>query len=178
MKKYFSIMLVSLLLLFLIGPVFAAVELKDEGVALDGTAGRIDITGDASASGLGYDKTIDIGQGARTIEAVAGHVLTVTAADDGKIFVFATRENATATLPNAVAGLYYTFVDGGNTFNVAPTISIDPATSDDTIVYLALDAGDQITSTGATGASTTVIGAANTWYITEMGATAWTDGGA
>ena len=183
MKKLFSIIMFVLLLvwaaMFLIapGPVFAQLGMLEDGTRLSGIAGEINWTGDVDISGTGLRKVVNIGQSARTIEAVADSTDTVVVADDGKIFVYSTADDTTIILPDAVAGLYYTFIKINNIEGTSPTLSLDPATTDDTIVYLNLSGGEKLTSSGATGDMATIIGAANTWYVIEMGAVAWSNGG-
>lgn len=96
---------------------------------------------------------------------------TLTAAESGKELVV--TSNAAFTLPPAADGLKYTFIAGD-----AATINVDPQATD-TIAYLTLDAGDKITSGGATADSVSVLGDGDNskWYVSSINGT-WTDGGA
>lgn len=167
---------IVILLMLLAFPVMASVRLQSEGEDV-GMVGYINITGDATTTlSDGMIGTIDIIGGASSdIEVVTASNDTVTTADDGTIFVYTnTSDNKTITLPTAAAGLEFGFVDGGC---ASTTISIDPASTADTIKYLNLDAGDKLTSSGATGDSVTLAGASGAWYVIGMGSEAWTDGG-
>lgn len=104
---------------------------------------------------------------------------TLTAAESGKVCILdrtgiagLPTNGPTFVLPSAAVGLHYTITAGcGNYVTVRPNAS-------DKILYLTLDTGDAIRSSGNTTADsvTLVCGAANKWYVAEMKGT-WADYG-
>ena len=154
---------------------YAAVGVQEDGTR-KGTATDINFTGDVTVTGSGsvigvaIDNTDDW-----TNEVVTATNDTVTAADTFTRYIAtATSATTTFTLPTAAANLEYIFCNGDT---AAQTITVAPASTADTIEYLALDAGDTIDSS-ATGDSVHLIGASGTWYVVDTGSNAWTDGGA
>jgi len=102
---------------------------------------------------------------------------TLLSTESGKtVVVTATTGTIKYTLPSAAtAGLEFTFVDGKSTGS--NTFSVDPYSTNQ-ILYLTLDAGDKITSPGATGDNVTLISdASGNWFVKNMFGT-FTDGGA
>lgn len=96
---------------------------------------------------------------------------TLAASESGTIYVC--TSNCTKSLPAVADNLEYTFVAGSGI-----TVTIDP-NSTDQIMYLNLDGGDKIASTGATADSVTLLGdkTNSKWYVVNMKGT-WTDAGA
>jgi hypothetical protein len=99
---------------------------------------------------------------------------TLATTDTGKRMIYTSTSTTTVTLPAAALGLEYSVIAGGTS-----SLSIDPATTDDTIIYYpsgtALSAGDKMTA-AATGDSVTLVcGKAHTWYVKEINGS-WTDG--
>lgn len=93
---------------------------------------------------------------------------TVTAAESGRVFIVnSTGSNeATFTLPDASAGLHYTFIAGDN-----DTFHVDTQDSD-TIKYgsIVMAAGDKLSSPSsqATGDTVTFFATgSSTWYTTS-----------
>ena len=110
-----------------------------------------------------YSKLVD--------EVVIGATdTTLLAADSGKIFI--SGGNGTFTLPEPADGLNFRVVAGGD-----HTLNVTPASIADTIMYLSLDAGDKITSTGTVADSVELVGDGenNKWYVVNMKGN-WTDG--
>lgn len=131
-------------------------------VTADATVGgRLTVTGTTSLGVLGtYRASVVADQTTYTLQAT----------DSGK--VYAAEAAMVLTLPTAASGLKYHVIAGG-----AHSINIVPGVTTDSIAYLTLDAGDKITSPGATADSVMLIGATGKWYIGSMKGT-WTDGGA
>lgn len=159
--------LVALLIIFSVSGVHAGTDLFSVK-ATDDTV--INIT-DAGAVG-GYKRTIEL--------AVTND--TVTIAESGKVFLITPTSLTTFTLPLAANGLTYTFTTiNGNASGNYGKVEIDPNVADNFVACInstttaALDAGDKIVSTGATGDSVTIVGGLKTWYCTDRIGT-WTDG--
>ena len=162
--------LVVLLVLILACPAFAAVGVQRDGT-MQGTATDLNIVGGYVSSD---GSTIVVAPGYPVVVATTD---TITIANSGETLIVTpvSASGGKFTLPAATVGQVYKFVDGksGN----ANTFSVDPY-STETIRYLTLDAGDKLTSTGATGDSLELrCGATGVWYVTEMKGS-WTDGGA
>jgi hypothetical protein len=161
MRKYVLGLMTLLIVLFCIGRVIAATDLWNIG------SWKVDSTGALIPSSTGSMRAI--------YENVATGE-TVLVADSGKTFVTipaTASQSSTFTLPASAVGLEYTFVMG-----TVGLISVDPATTGDTILYVGLHAGDRITSPAATGDSVTLIcPVAGSWAVKAMFGT-WTDGGA
>jgi hypothetical protein len=146
----------------------------DSDGVLDGATGST-MTVDNMAGALVGNVTGNVSRGYELVTATEDALVL---ADVGKIMIATATATTTFTLPAAVVGYEFTVVaasskEGGD------TIKVDPATTADTILYLDLDAGDEIDSAGATGDSVTLkCISANTWLPVNMGSSAWTDGGA
>jgi len=108
-------------------------------------------------------------EGARGDYKVVATEDTLTAEESGiTLIVNGTYD---VNLPADSLGLEYTIVAASTA-----TVSVAPAEGD-SIIYLTLDAGDELDSAGAAGDSVTLIcGASNSWYIKSMTGS-WTDGG-
>ena len=107
------------------------------------------------------------------IELITATEEVLTAADSGKLFIATATATTTFTLPSAVAGLEFGF-----STSKGQTISVDPASTLDTILYLSLDGGDELDSAGATADSLKLRAIdADSWVPVDMGSSAWTDGG-
>lgn len=101
---------------------------------------------------------------------------TITAAESGKVISVACTSACEFELPAAVVGMNYPFASTDN----SATFAIDP-NGTDTIKYapsnVPLDAGDKMTSPGATGDSVEVVCAtAGIWTVKSRIGT-FTDGG-
>ena len=156
-KLFLTLIAAMCLLVFSVG-VFAATNLFSVGKTSNNNLVEISSTGILSGVRASYEVT------------ATGD--TLTAVESGKTIILTGSTSRTFTLPSASLGLAYTFIQSSTC-----TLNVDPNSSD-TIAYLALGAGDKISSAGATGDSISLIcGAANTWYIANMEGT-WTDGGA
>jgi hypothetical protein len=174
MKKIFQLLLVFA---FVALPVFAAVEIQNDGIT-QGIFHRINFRG-AGISVSNGNAIISNGEA----EVLSTTSDTLTSADDGKTIICTANGDNKITLPTAAAGLKYTIVDG-NIDSGAGTqrIYIDPQ-STDTIVYApsnasGLDANDRLYSSGTTGDSVTLLGASTLWYVIDMGSRDWLDYGA
>jgi hypothetical protein len=147
---------------------------EDSGVVYQTT--DINFTGDVTVTNQGSKTSVAIDNSdAFTNEVITATGETVTAADSPRRYILTNAaETSEVTLPVAAAGLEYIFAFGGATDQ---SITIDPASTADTIIYLTLDAGDKLESAGAKGDSVHLVGAANTWYVVDTGSSAWSDGG-
>lgn len=180
MKRAFTLLsIILLLMLFLINPLYAQLVIQEDGTTVGGFASTLNFTGNVAVSGVASDKTVSISSGAGTVEVLSATTDTVTTAESGKRFIYDNSsqksDDTTVTLPTAASSLIYHFTDGG--MGTATRILIDPVVTD-RIVYLGLDAGDKLRSSGVTGDTVTLIGETGFWYIGEMGAGLWEDGGA
>jgi len=107
-------------------------------------------------------------------EVVTATTDTLVATDSGKIMIYTSTNDTTVTLPAATTlGTYFIILSPEG------IVSVDPATTDDTIIYdpsgTALSAGDKMTA-AATGDSVTLVcGATNKWYVVNR-IGSWTDG--
>ena len=149
---------------------YAAVELREEGTKI-GVVEEIDFVGsNVTATKSAGHGVVTVAENA--IVEVGGGADTLTASESGKWFI----ESGTVEkeLPAAANGLIFHFQSSTN--NV---ISVDAASNGDTLKYLKLDAGDKVSSGGATGDTITVIGDGTNhlWYV-NCSPTACTDGGA
>ena len=168
MKK--SVLFSLALMLILPSLCFASVAVIDDGT-YEGEAMSIDFTG----TSVTFDGSKATVAAVNANSVVSTATKTITAAENNSIFV-TTRTGGGAvafTLPTAAANLKYIIAAGATN-----AITVDPASTADTIKYLTLDAGDKIASNSATGDSVTLLGAASTWYVIDTGSSAWTDGGA
>ena len=167
MKKILTLLVVMLFLVT--SSALAAVAVKDSG-SYEGEATVLDF-GNMGISLNGTTASIS----ANPVEVVSTATKTITAAENGEMYISTYPSGtSTFTLPAAAVGLEYSFVSGKGL-----TVTIDTASTDDTINYLTLDAGDTIDSNAATGDSIRLTcGRANIWDVTDMGSSAWTDGGA
>ena len=101
---------------------------------------------------------------------------TLTLAESAKTLTVDCPSVCEFELPAAQVGMSYSFVSIDDT----SVFSIDPNGTD--IIYwsvssIPLDAGDKLSSAGATGDSITLfVGAANTWAVKAINGS-WTDGG-
>jgi len=151
----------------------SSIEVQEDSVAV-GNAVKLDFQGELDVTFDGQDTAV-IDFDGWTHEVVSATEDTVTAADNKTVFISTDPDDATTfQLPTAAAGLQYTFAAGVG----GVALKVDPVTPTDTIVYLTLDAGDEIDSNSTTGDSVTLAGAATKWYVIGMGSSAWTDGGA
>lgn len=182
--RYTRIALIALLAVFMIsGGANAANIYKDTYTTEDSSgnwtfAGNVSITGNTTLTG-----TVNGKESTTILSATANTVGTVTAAKSGSTFILTAPGDSgpyVLTLPTAAAGLTYTFCTA-----TATTLSVKPASTVDTVVYLYLDgkdtrpnasSADKITSPAASGSSVTLIGATGFWYVADMFGT-WTDGG-
>lgn len=99
--------------------------------------------------------------------------ITLTLQDSGKTIICTNADDATyVTLPPMVAGLKYRISAGA-----AQSVYIDTYGTEQ-IQYLTLDAGDGLISAGAKGDLIELYSDGSSWYVTDTGASAWTDGGA
>jgi len=178
--------IVAILMLFAI-PVFAS--------TIQSTLGGQDSSGNYHFT-VDSDGVLDGASGSTiTVESLTGDITgrliqetealvstviekVLDADDSGKILVAtATTADTTFTLPAAVVGMEFTLV-GGSAAAGGKVVKADPKTTADTILYLTLDAGDELDSPGATGDSVTLkCFKANTWVPVYMNGT-WVDGGA
>ena len=107
-------------------------------------------------------------------EVVTATTDTLVATDSGKVMIYTSTNDTTVTLPAATTlGTYFIILSPEG------IVSVDPATTDDTIIYdpsgTALAAGDKMTA-AATGDSVTLVcGATNKWYVVNR-IGSWTDG--
>lgn len=176
-KISFKLVVLMLLVLWLVNPVFAGpVDILEEGTRVGSFANQLDFRGAVAVSGETSSKTITIG-GDVNVEVLSVTTDTVTAAESGKRFIYDNSAHmdtaTTVTLPAAADGLVFHFTDGGMG---GLNIDLDPEVGD-RIVFLGLHAGDKLQS-DTTGDTVTLIGQSGLWYIGEMGADAWADGGA
>ena len=170
-----KVCLVVMCLMLTASLAYAAVGVQeDSGTVWQAT--DINFTGDVTVSNSGSVSSIAIDDSSSiTNEVISATSETVTAADSPTRYIATnTAAGTTFTLPAAVADLEYIFSDGGTN----NTITIDTASTADTIKYLILDAGDTLDSAGATGDSVHLVGGSATWYVVDTGSNAWTDGGA
>ena len=166
MKK---ILTLCVMFVLIASSAYAAVAVTDAGT-YEGEASVVDFA-NLGVSFDGNKATVR----ANPTEVVTAATKSVTAAENGEMYITTYASGTTTvTLPAAAVGLEYTFVSGKGL-----TVTIDTASASDTINYLTLDAGDTIDSNAATGDSVRLTCArANTWDVTAMGSSAWTDGGA
>jgi len=191
MKKVLGCLVLALLFSVMsLTPVYAGVRLQENGTDRGiveylnfpgGSITRSGRTGTLYLKGLTSSDGNEVITATGEVAAIAAYTFpysvnsttdatTVLATQSGKVFIATTA--CTYTLPTAAVGLRYTFVDG-----TGIGISVDPASTSDTIYYLGLDAGDKISSASVTGDSISLIcGAANSWYL-EGRIGSWTDGG-
>jgi len=173
MKRKFFVGLGLLLFVLMFAHVSqATVAVQDDGT-YEGEATTINYSGtELDVTFNGSTATVTA---TPTVEVITGASEIVRTTDDSTLYISTYDEGTTTfTLPPAAAGLEYSFAAGVN-----GTITIDvQGGHTDTIRYLTLDAGDTIDSNGATGDSVTLQGATATWYVVDMGSSAWTDGGA
>lgn len=160
-------------LLFLV-PVLAygAVAIQDDGT-YEGEAAKVNFSGDFDVTFAQDLATVTYTPADDAVEVTTASADTVVAGDDNTTFIATYAGTTVYTLPTAASGLRFRFAAG-----VGQTVTIDTASTADTIQYLYLDAGDTIDSAGATGDSVELIGATGKWYVVDMGSSAWTDGGA
>lgn len=163
------------LVLFLLAPMVAygAVAIQDDGT-YEGEAAKVNFSGDFAVAFSQDTATVTYTPADDTVEIVTATSDTVLTTDDNTTFVTTASTGTTDfTLPTAAVGLRFRFAAG-----VAQTITIDPASTFDTIKYLSLDGGDALDSAATSGDSIEIVGAVNTWYVVDTGSSAWTDGGA
>ena len=153
---------------------YAAVGVQEDSGQI-WAATDINFTGDVTVTNSGSVSSIAIDDSSSiTNEVVTATSETVTAADSPTRYIATnTAAGTTFTLPAAVADLEYIFSDGGTN----NTITIDTASTADTIMYLTLDAGDTLDSAAGIGDSVHLVGGAATWYVVDTGSSAWSDGG-
>ena len=169
-----KVCLVVMCLMLTASLAYAAVGVQeDSGTVWQAT--DINFTGDVTVSNSGSVSSIAIDDSSSiTNEVISATSETVTAADSPTRYIATnTAAGTTFTLPAAVADLEYIFSDGGTN----NTITIDTASTADTIKYLTLDAGDTLDSAAGTGDSVHLVGGAATWYVVDTGSSAWSDGG-
>ena len=173
MKKI-VLFLFALLLVLSVTCYAGNIEVQDSGVK-QGNAVKLNYTGDIACTFDGQDTaTITYSDDDWVTEIVTAATDTITTADTKTIYITTSTNSTTDfTLPAAAADLQFRFAS-----SLGRTITVDPASTSDTIKYLGLDAGDAIDSAGTTGDSIELIGATTTWYVIDMGSSAWTDGGA
>ena len=182
--RYVKIGLIVLTVLCLAsGGAFAADIYKDAYTTEDSSgnwtfASNVAVTGTITSTGAMAGKAATV-----IIADTPDTVGTVTSAKSGYNFILTATQASgpyVLTLPTAAAGLEYTFANATST-----TISVKPASTVDTILYLYLDGGgtrpdqltaDKITSPAASGSTLRLIGATGYWYVADMFGT-WTDGG-
>jgi len=173
-----KVCLVVMCLMLTASLAYAAVGVQeDSGTVWQAT--DINFTGDVTVSNSGSVSSIAIDDSsAITNEVVTATNDTVTVADSPTRYIAtATGFTTTFTLPAAAADLEFIFCNGGATgFAGGQTLTVDPANTTDTIMYLGLDAGDSIDSAAATGDSVHLIGGTGVWYVVDTGSSAWTDG--
>ena len=169
-----KVCLVVMCLMLTASLAYAAVGVQEDSGQI-WAATDINFTGDVTVTNSGSVSSIAIDDSSSiTNEVVTATSETVTAADSPTRYIATnTAAGTTFTLPAAVADLEYIFSDGGTN----NTITIDTASTADTIKYLTLDAGDTLDSAGATGDSVHLVGGSATWYVVDTGSSAWTDGG-
>lgn len=173
----FSLAMLFLISLFINLSVFAAIEVKENGV-VKGIINSINATGDVTVAVSGSVATFDVtSEGGFVNEIVTDTEKTVTAADTGKRFIFTTNtggpdNQVLVHLPAAATGLTYSFVDGG----AGARMVIEPQAGD-LIVYLGgtMVAGDRLQSAGDSGNTVTFVGGSGVWYVVNTGDAAWTD---
>lgn len=154
--------------LFIASIAFASVAVQEMGVE-KGVATTLNVVGLGTSND---GSTFTVGNDIE--KATAGD--TLVTADSGNVIIYKpatyTATAAVFNLPTASVNMKYAFATGGNS-----TIAINPEAGD-VIQYLTLDAGDRLTSPGATGDSVTLIcGEVGYWTISERSGT-FTDGGA
>jgi|GEM_PF-6415106 len=169
MRRFKGLGLIIALVMLFILPVFAS--------TIQSTLGGQDSSGNyhftVDSDGVLAGASGSVTNVSRAYEAISATEETLVVADNGKILVATATSTTTFTLPTAVVGMEFTIVAGKG-----QTISVDPASTADTIAYLTLDAGDEIDSAGVTADSVTLkCYTANTWIPVNMGSSAWSDGG-
>lgn len=186
MKK----LLILIALLAFVMPAYAGdIDIQDGGTRV-GQATHLNFGTGFSASLSGRTATVEYSAtdgSSWDLEVMSASTDTLTSADARKFLVYtypsagATDNLVTITLPAAESGVEFCVIDGGRPASSGPAaryLQLDPASTADTIKYLTLDGGDKIKSAGATGDCIKIIGTdSNVWYISDMGAAAWTDGG-
>jgi len=181
MKKRNLLLAIAVLMIIAV-PVFSANELTATlGNQMTDNDYQVECFNDIGCSFndiVTFTESIDLGTETITqdVELIAITEDTLVAADSGKILVYTNAAAGTIVLPAAADGLVYHIIAG-----VASTITLDPASTDDTIVAssLVLDGGDKLTTSGVTSDTVILYGDTtnSTWYTTISGGTV-TDGGA
>lgn len=167
MRKYL-VGLVAFLLLLLVIPAWAQVDVQVEGTTVGGGfANAINFTGNVTGSGTGSTKAIDVGG---SIEKITGGTETVVAADNGTVFI-SDDTGTSFTLPAAAAGMTFTFVEGATT----NSSTVNAAGTDQFFNYgLPGDTDTLTSSAGRLADSVTVAGTSGGWYVIDTGNAAWT----
>lgn len=181
-KKIFT--LTAALLLLLVSPVFAELEVQEDGTVVGGSfATQVDFQGSIDASGATSTKVVRTPPLPESVTTDD----TLTATETGKTFILS-RSNASGgavlTLPTAVAGLEYHFIDGAGYTNGKAAgdgyLWINPEAADvinADVSGAALGVGISLRSPGNTGDSLALIcGVANTWDVLQRTGT-WVNGG-
>ena len=180
MRKAFKVLVIVLAWILVTGLAFAASSVKDEGTYL-GEVTHLDFVGDRIAATKSGGTATITQTPDYTNEVVTASSDTVVTADNRTRFLLTnTATTSTVTLPACADGLEFEFVQAAVRTAGAwvQYVEIDPASTADSIVWLALDGGDKLKSAGATGNSVMLIGSdSNKWYVGAISG-AWTDGGA
>lgn len=190
MKRSFVFLVIALAMLIL--PVFVqAASMSDESV-LGNDRWSVQSDGDLVPVA---DSSYDIGSSSYKIndlyvggviypgtssssrvnyEVVTATTDTLVSTDSGKIMIYTSTNDTTVTLPAATTlGTYFVILSPEG------IVSVDPATTDDTIIYdpsgTALSAGDKMTAASTGDSVTLVCGATNKWYVVNR-IGSWVDG--
>ncbi len=150
------------------------VQLEDiEIQAMDDTA----ITwGDNQDGQLQYDEdgldamqwnNVAIYGDARLIEVVTTSSNTITAAESGKIFISSYTGTQSIILPNAAAGLYFTFIDGSSAGG--NDVAIDPQGADSIDFDAVGDAIESVTDAHPTSTTLCATDGINWHTIAQLG---------
>ena len=176
MRRFKGLLLIVAILMVFAIPAFSAT--REATLGGQDSSGNYRFTVDSDGVLDGADASSIKARLVKDYEVVTTTESVLTAADSGKIMIAtATGSATTFTLPAAVVGMEFTLV-GGSAAAGGKVVKADPKTTADTILYLTLDAGDELDSAGATGDSVTLkCFKANTWIPVYMNGT-WVDGGA